>query len=47
MLMTDIIVIVGDLVDGSLASIGDRLRPLKHLKAKYGVYYVSGTTEIV
>ena len=41
----DIIVITGDLVDTKLASAKDALDELKHLKAKYGVYFIVGNHE--
>ena len=43
--LTDLIAIVGDLVDGSVDGIGDRLTALRKLHAKNGVYYVSGNHE--
>ena len=41
----DIIVITGDLVDAHTSSIKKHLQPLTNLKAKYGVYYVTGNHE--
>lgn len=41
----DVIVITGDLVDAHTESIKGHLRPLAHLKAKHGVYYVTGNHE--
>jgi predicted MPP superfamily phosphohydrolase len=41
----DIIVITGDLVDYHTDLIIKHLQPLKNLKAKYGVYYVTGNHE--
>ena len=41
----DIIVITGDLVDTKLTSAKDALDELKHLKAKYGVYFIVGNHE--
>lgn len=44
-LNSDIIVITGDLVDAHTDSIKEHLIPLGKLKAKYGVYYVTGNHE--
>jgi len=41
----DIVAITGDLVDGSVADLRDHVAPLKHLKARYGVYFVTGNHE--
>ncbi|MEK6554253.1 MAG: metallophosphoesterase [Bdellovibrionota bacterium] len=41
----DIIVITGDLIDGPTESVAPHLEPLKNLKAKYGVFYVTGNHE--
>ncbi len=41
----DIIVITGDLVDAHTESIKIHLQPLADLKAKYGVFYVTGNHE--
>jgi len=41
----DIIVITGDLVDGSVEDLRDDIAPLKALKARYGVYFVTGNHE--
>lgn len=41
-LQPDIIVITGDLVDGSVARRGKQLEPLRDLKARWGVYGVPG-----
>lgn len=41
----DIIVITGDLVDAHTESIKQHLQPLKDLKSRYGVYYVTGNHE--
>ena len=38
----DIVVITGDLVDSSVESLKTTVTPLKKLKAKYGVYYITG-----
>ncbi len=44
-LAPDLVVITGDLVDGSVASTGELLQPLRDLKAPLGVAYVPGNHE--
>ena len=44
-LSPDIIALTGDLVDGSVASLSEHLQPLAELKARYGVYAVTGNHE--
>uniref|UniRef100_A0A915BPK5 Calcineurin-like phosphoesterase domain-containing protein n=1 Tax=Parascaris univalens TaxID=6257 RepID=A0A915BPK5_PARUN len=41
----DAIFLVGDLVDSPRADIWRRLRPIKHLKSKFGSFYVTGNHE--
>lgn len=41
----DIVAITGDLVDGSVAELGSHVAPLANLKAKYGVFFVTGNHE--
>ncbi len=41
----DLILIAGDMVDGSVAACGAELLPLKDLKAKHGVYGIPGNHE--
>jgi uncharacterized protein len=41
----DIIAITGDLVDGSVASLREHVAPLARLKARHGVYFVTGNHE--
>jgi predicted MPP superfamily phosphohydrolase len=41
----DIVAITGDLVDGSVASLGEQCTPLAELKARYGVFFVTGNHE--
>jgi len=41
----DVIVITGDLVDGFVAQLRDQLAPLQHLRARHGVYFVTGNHE--
>ncbi len=38
----DLIAITGDMVDGIPSTIGDWLEPLRELKARYGVWFVTG-----
>ncbi|HLV67662.1 MAG TPA: metallophosphoesterase [Polyangiaceae bacterium] len=44
-LMPDIVAITGDLVDGSVEELRDHVAPLAELRAKYGVYFVTGNHE--
>ncbi|GAA4210908.1 metallophosphoesterase [Actinocatenispora rupis] len=41
----DLITIVGDLVDGSVADLGPAVQPLRHLSAPHGAYFVTGNHE--
>jgi predicted MPP superfamily phosphohydrolase len=41
----DVIAITGDLVDGSVAKLRDHVAPLSRLKAKFGVFFVTGNHE--
>jgi uncharacterized protein len=41
----DIVVITGDLVDGSVAALRDHVAPLAQLRSKHGVYFVTGNHE--
>jgi predicted MPP superfamily phosphohydrolase len=41
----DVIVITGDLVDGSVAALRDAVAPLSELRARHGVYFVTGNHE--
>lgn len=41
----DLVVITGDLVDGSVAALRDHVAPLAQLKSKHGVYFVTGNHE--
>jgi predicted MPP superfamily phosphohydrolase len=41
----DMVVITGDLVDGSVSELGDHVRPLADLRAKDGVFFVTGNHE--
>ena len=44
-LAPDMIVLTGDLVDGSVAHLSEHVLPLMRLKAKYGVHFVTGNHE--
>ncbi len=44
-LSPDVIAITGDLVDGSVAALGALVEPLKELRAKDGVFFVTGNHE--
>ena len=44
-LAPDLIVITGDLVDGSVAELGELVEPLRGLSARDGVYFVTGNHE--
>ena len=41
----DIVTVVGDLVDGSVAQLGDDAAPLSGLRSKNGAYFVTGNHE--
>lgn len=41
----DAVVITGDLVDGSVRRLRDQVAPLANLKARHGVYFVTGNHE--
>ncbi|XP_031565119.1 transmembrane protein with metallophosphoesterase domain-like [Actinia tenebrosa] len=44
-LKPDVIVVTGDLVDATVYQIRQAVKPLLRLKAKYGLYYVTGNHE--
>ncbi|WP_188189179.1 metallophosphoesterase [Nonomuraea sp. SYSU D8015] len=44
-LEADVVAIVGDLVDGSVAELGALAQPLKSLESRYGAYFVTGNHE--
>ncbi|HEY2746350.1 MAG TPA: metallophosphoesterase, partial [Polyangia bacterium] len=44
-LAPDVVAITGDLVDGSVAELRDQVAPLAGLKARQGVYFVTGNHE--
>lgn len=41
----DVVVITGDLVDGSVHELRDAIAPLAHLRAKHGIFFVTGNHE--
>jgi predicted MPP superfamily phosphohydrolase len=41
----DLVAITGDLVDGSVEQLGAQVEPLAHLRARHGVYFVTGNHE--
>ncbi|MGW5667533.1 metallophosphoesterase, partial [Micromonospora sp. NPDC003776] len=41
----DLVAIVGDLVDGSVAELGDEAAPLRDLRSRYGSFFVTGNHE--
>ncbi|MGN9812366.1 metallophosphoesterase [Micromonospora sp. BQ11] len=41
----DIVAVVGDLVDGSVAELGSAAAPLRDLRSRYGSYFVTGNHE--
>jgi uncharacterized protein len=44
-LSPDVIAITGDLVDGSVSELREHVAPLAKLRARYGVYFVTGNHE--
>jgi predicted MPP superfamily phosphohydrolase len=44
-LAPDLVAITGDLVDGSVAALGNKVAPLADLRSKYGTYFVTGNHE--
>ncbi|MFF3671111.1 metallophosphoesterase [Microtetraspora malaysiensis] len=44
-LQADMVTIVGDLVDGTVAELGQLAAPLRHLESRYGAYFVTGNHE--
>jgi predicted MPP superfamily phosphohydrolase len=44
-LSPDIVAITGDLVDGSVETLGDAVEPLADLRARHGVFFVTGNHE--
>ncbi|GGK59451.1 membrane protein [Planomonospora parontospora subsp. parontospora] len=44
-LQADVVAVVGDLVDGTVADLGRLARPLAKLESRYGSYFVTGNHE--
>ncbi len=44
-LQADVVAVVGDLVDGTVAELGRLARPLANLESRYGSYFVTGNHE--
>ncbi|GAA3096290.1 hypothetical protein GCM10017600_01310 [Streptosporangium carneum] len=44
-LQADVVAVVGDLVDGTVAELGPLARPLRSLESRYGAYFVTGNHE--
>ncbi len=44
-LRADAVVITGDLVDGSVSALGEHVAPLADLRARHGVFFVTGNHE--
>jgi predicted MPP superfamily phosphohydrolase len=44
-IQADVVTIVGDLVDGTVAELGALAAPLKSLESRYGAYFVTGNHE--
>jgi predicted MPP superfamily phosphohydrolase len=44
-LQADVVAITGDLVDGSVQQLADHTAPLAQLRARHGVYFVTGNHE--
>jgi uncharacterized protein len=44
-LKVDLVAITGDLVDGPVEQLGEHVEPLRHLRARHGVYFVTGNHE--
>jgi predicted MPP superfamily phosphohydrolase len=41
-LEADVVLIVGDAIDAPVALIGERMKPLRHLRARLGVFFTTG-----
>jgi len=41
----DLVAVVGDLVDGTVAELGDAAAPLRDLRSRYGAFFVTGNHE--
>ncbi len=44
-LKPDLVVLTGDLVDGSVAALGPEMRAFRHLQSRYGTFFVTGNHE--
>lgn len=44
-LEADVVAIVGDMVDGTVARLGPLVKPLANLESRYGAYFVTGNHE--
>ncbi|MFF4415668.1 metallophosphoesterase [Streptosporangium sp. NPDC001559] len=44
-LQADVVAVVGDLVDGTVAELGPLARPLRSLESRHGAYFVTGNHE--
>ena len=44
-LSPDVVVITGDLIDGPVSGLRDQVAPLANLRARYGVFFVTGNHE--
>jgi uncharacterized protein len=44
-LQPDIVVITGDLIDGTVAELGEAVAPLRDLRARHGTFFVTGNHE--
>lgn len=44
-LQPDLVALTGDLIDGTPRSLGDKIEPLRELKARQGVWFVTGNHE--
>ncbi|XP_067652028.1 transmembrane protein with metallophosphoesterase domain-like [Haliotis asinina] len=41
----DVVVMTGDLVDGSVANLEEAVEPVKHIQSKFGKYFITGNHE--
>ncbi|HEX3593551.1 MAG TPA: metallophosphoesterase [Polyangiaceae bacterium] len=44
-LSPDLVAITGDLVDGSVSELGDKIAPIADMKSRFGTYFVTGNHE--
>ncbi len=45
-LAPDLVAVTGDLVDGSVARIGDEVEPLGAIRARHGVFFITGNHDV-